>query len=434
MLAAPAHEVEERMAENDLIELKLTTMVHGGKVMGRHRRQAIFMPYAIPGETVTARIVTDRRTFAHAEGVELLQPSPDRVAPQCPHFGPGRCGGCHLQHMSYEAQLRYKRDVVLDQLKRIGGIKKPGRLVAETVASPEPWGYRARAAFHVTADGRLGFISTDPPRLEPVEWCYILDPRAMTLLESLDMDYGQMAQVQVQVGSDGESMLILSTADDLAPELQADFPVSINLLLSDNEPVNLIGASHTVYRVKGRSFRVTAGGFFQVNLPVAEVLVDLVLARLNLQGHESVLDLYAGVGLFSAFVAEQAALVTVVESYPPAVTDADENLADFEHVDLFEGGVGPVLAGLIADGEGPYDAAVVDPPRAGLEPDVIEALAKLAPATLVYVSCDPATLARDVKRLKKYGYRLLEVQPVDMFPQTYHIECVAHFSRDGAAP
>lgn len=421
------------MASHDLIELTLTHMVHGGNAMGRCRGQTIFVPYAIPGETITARIVTDKRSFAHAEGVELLDASPDRVTPQCPHFGPGRCGGCHLQHMTYEAQLRYKRDVVLDQLRRIGGIKEPDRLVPATIPSPEPWGYRARAAFHVTDGGRLGFVSTDPPRVEPVEWCYVLDPRAMTLLESLDLDYGQMEQVQVQVGSDGEGMLILSTADDLAPELQADTPVSICLLLSDNEPVSLIGAAQTIYRVKGRSFRVTAGGFFQVNLAVAEVLVDLVLARLDLQGHESVLDLYAGVGLFSAFIADAAALVTVVESYPPAVTDADENLADFEHVDLFEGGVGLVLAGLIEDGEGPYDAAVVDPPRAGLEPDVIDALAELAPPTLVYVSCDPATLARDVKRLRKPGYRLREVQPVDMFPQTYHIECVAHFVRDAAA-
>ncbi len=418
------------MAKDNLIELELTAMGHGGKAMGRHHGRMIFVPYAIPGERITARIVEDKRSYAHAEGVALLKASPDRVTPQCPHFGPGRCGGCQLQHIAYAAQLRYKREVVVDQIKRIGGVRKAERRVRQTIPSPEPWGYRSRAAFHVAPDGRLGFVSTDPPRIEPIERCYILHPAAMALLDSLDMDFSGIEQVRVQVGSDGSGMLILSTADDLAPELEVDMPVSVNLLLSDNEPVNLIGSAHTIYEVKGRYFRVTAGGFFQVNLPVAAILVDLVLERLNLQGNEAVLDLYAGVGLFSAFIAERAALVTVVESYPPAVTDADENLAEFEHVDLFEGGVGPVLRGLIEEGAAPYDAAVVDPPRAGLEPDVIAALAELAPPTLVYVSCDPGTLARDVKRLQRQGYRLLSVQPVDMFPQTYHIECVAHFARE----
>ncbi|GAB4571515.1 MAG: class I SAM-dependent RNA methyltransferase [Anaerolineae bacterium] len=412
-----------------IFELELTQAVYGGKVMGRHRGRPIFVPYAIPGERITARITEDKRSYANAEGVTLLTPSPDRVQPECPHFGPGRCGGCHLQHMRYDAQLRYKRDVVIDQMTRLGDVKRAERLVRAVIPSPDEWGYRSRASFHVAPDGRLGFVATDHVSIEPVDWCYILDPRAMSLLEALELDTTDITQLEVRVGSDGRGMIVVQTADDLAPALEADMPISVNLLLSDNEPVNLIGDSHTIYTVKGRSFRVTAGGFFQVNLPMAAVLVDLVLERLNLQGHESVLDLYAGVGLFSAFIAERAALVTVVESYPPAVTDADENLAEFEHIDLFEGGVAPVLEELASDGAGPYEAAVVDPPRAGLEPAVIDALAALEVPNLVYVSCDPGTLARDVKRLARHGYRLQHVQPVDMFPQTYHIECVAHFLR-----
>ncbi len=410
-------------------ELDLTDAVYGGKVLGRHKGRPIFVAYAIPGERITARITEDKRSFANAEGVTLLKASPDRVQPECPHFGPGRCGGCHLQHMSYDAQLRYKRDVVSDQLKRLGGVKKPERFVRDVLPSPEPWGYRSRAAFHVAPDGRLGFVAEDLSHVEPVEWCYILDPRAMALLEATDLDTTGIKQMEVRVSSDGQGMLVLQTEDDLAPSLEADTPVSVNLLLSDNEPVNLIGDTHSYYTVRGRTFRVTAGGFFQVNIGAAELLVDLVLERLNLQGHETVLDLYAGVGLFSAFIAERASLVAVIESYPPAVTDADENLADFDNVDLFEGGVAPVLSDLLADGEGPYDAAVVDPPRAGLEQEVIDSLAALEVPNLVYVSCDPGTLARDVKRLAKRGYTLQHIQPVDMFPQTYHIEAVAHFLR-----
>ena len=167
------------------IELDITDAVHGGNGLGRHKGRPIFVPYTIPGERITARIVEDKRSYAHAEGVELIKASPDRVQPECPHFGPGRCGGCHLQHMNYAAQLRYKRDVVLDQLKRLGGIKKPDKVVRDFIASPDPWGYRSRASFHITPEGKLGFVSTDPPRLEPVEWCYILDPRAMALLEAM---------------------------------------------------------------------------------------------------------------------------------------------------------------------------------------------------------------------------------------------------------
>ncbi len=414
---------------DERIDLRLTAMAHGGYALGKQAGRTVFAPYTLPGEWITARITEDRGRFAYAEMVSIVEASPQRVMPRCPHFGPGRCGGCQWQHIAYPAQLIYKRDIVLDQLKRIGGITDVP--VYETVPSPQPWYYRARAAFHVATEGQLGFVSTDPTRIEPVEVCHIVQPEVLNLALALVLDDENVERVQALVGEDEQGMLILSTRDDLAPELEVDFPVSINLLLSDNEPVNLIGASHVYHAIRGRRFRVTAGSFFQVNLPVAEILVDVVLQGLNLEGGEAVLDLYAGVGLFSAFLAERASLVTLVESYPPAVTDADENLAGFEHVDLFEGGVGPVLRGLLDEGAGPYDAAVVDPPRTGLEADVIEALEELAVQKLIYVSCDPATLARDARQLQGRGYRLIDVQPVDMFPQTYHIECVARFAGRG---
>ncbi|NLX09490.1 MAG: class I SAM-dependent RNA methyltransferase [Chloroflexi bacterium] len=409
----------------DTFELQLQEMVHGGNALGRHAGRPIFVPYAIPGERIRARLTDDRQRYAFAEGVTLLEAAPERVIPRCPHFGPGRCGGCHFQHIDYAAQTRFKRDVVIDQLKRIGGFKNP--VVQPTIPSPDAWAYRSHATFHVSDTGDLCYVATDNESLIAIEECHIIRPELLDLFYDLSFeDMPDLDRVRLQAGSErGDLMVTISTKSDDAPELEVNLPVSVNFLLSDNEPVNLIGASHVNYTVRGRTFRITAGGFFQVNLPQAGKLVELVLERLDLRGDESVLDLYAGVGLFTAFIAERAALVTSVESYPPAVTDADENLSDLDNIDLIEGAVESVLPDL----EGPFDAAVLDPPRSGLDAAALDALAAHAPRAIVYVSCEPSTLARDAKRLAGKGYRLVDTQPVDMFPQTYHIECVAHFVR-----
>ena len=409
---------------DDIFEIEPLEMVHGGQTLARHAGRVIFTPYTIPGERCVARIVDDRGRFAFAQSIDVVAPSPQRVTPRCPHFGPGLCGGCHFQHIDYAAQPAYKRDVVIDQLTRIGGIPDP--VVHPAIPSPEPWGYRVHATFHVNEAGDLCFVGTDGETLVPVDECHIIRPELLELLDELALDdIPELERMRVQIGSDGARMVVLSTRDDDAPELEVTIPVSVNLLLSDNEPVNLIGASHTVYAVHGRRFRVTAGGFFQVNIPQAETLVDLVLQRLDLRGDETVLDLYAGVGLFTAFIAERAALVTSIESYPPAVTDADENLSDLDNVDLIEGSVEDVLPELSEQ----YDAIVLDPPRAGVDARALDLIDTLGARRIVYVSCEPSTLARDAKRLVAKGWQLVDTQPVDMFPQTYHVECVAYFAR-----
>ncbi len=417
--------VSDQNDRNNVFELELTRMAHGGSAIGRHDGRAIFVPYTIPGEHITARITQDKGRFAYAEGVTLLEGSEARAVPRCPHFGPGKCGGCQWQHIDYPAQLEFKRQVVIDQMERLGGLKDV--TVHPTIPSPDPWYYRSHVTFHISEDGRLGYISTDNEHVFPIEECFIIRPELLDLFYSLDIEgIENLTRVRLQVGTASDDrMITLSTADDEPPEIESDLPAAINFLLSDNEPLNLIGSSHVTYTIKEHTFRVTAGCFFQVNVPQAEKLVDLVLERLNLQGGENVLDLYAGVGLFTAFLAERAAMVTSVESYPPAVTDADQNLTAFENVDLIEGSVEDVLGEL----EGPFDAAIVDPPRTGMEGYALDALVSHRPKIIVYVSCDPATLARDAKRLVAKGYQLIDVQPVDMFPQTFHIEAVATFRR-----
>jgi len=414
------------MPTDDVFELELTAMAHGGSALGRSEGRAIFVPYAIPGERITARIIQDKGRFAYAEGVTLLEPAESRVYPRCPHFGPGRCGGCHWQHIDYPAQLEFKRQVVLDQMMRVGGFREI--TVHPTIPSPNPWEYRSHVTVHMTKDGQPGFISTDDEHIYPIDECHIIRPELLEVLQALavdPIDSPNLERVRLQVGSAPDDVVVaLSTSDGEVPSIEIDLPVSVSFLDPDDAPEALIGAGTVQYVVKDHIFRVTAGGFFQVNLAQAETLVDLVLDRLQLTGSENVLDLYSGVGLFTAFLAERAALVTAVEGYPPAVDDADVNLANFTNVELIEGAVEDVLPEL-DDPDTHYAAAVIDPPRTGLEPKALDSLAAIAPPVIVYVSCDPATLARDAKRFAAKGYTLVDVQPVDMFPQTYHIEAVA---------
>ena len=407
------------MSQSDPIELELTAMAHGGSALGRHDRQTIFVPYTIPGERVLVRITQDRGRVAFAEGIRLIDASADRVYPRCPHFGPGRCGLCQWQHIDYPAQLLLKQDVLADQLARIGGFEDAD--VLPVIASPQEWGYNHHMTMVAGEDGQPGFAGTEEDRIILIDECHVMHPDLLALYESLDLQFDGLRRLRLQLGSDGSPMLILTMQDDNAPELHVDFPASVNMLLSDNEPVNLIGDSHSYFEVGGRRFRVTAGSEFRANVGQIARLAELVVDALDLAGTETVLDLYGGVGVFSAFLAERAGLVTMVESYPPAVTDAESNLDDLDNVDLIEGTVEDVLPDL----EESYDAAVLDPPGEGLSVEVVDALAARKIPRLVYVSSDPATLARDAKRLSQQGYRLRAVQPIDLAPQTYYLDSVA---------
>jgi 23S rRNA (uracil1939-C5)-methyltransferase len=403
----------------DTIELELTAMAHGGRALGRAGKRTVFVPYTIPGERVLARITQDRGRVAFAEGVRLLEASADRVYPRCAHFGPGRCGLCHWQHIDYDAQILIKQDVLADQLARIGGFDNAN--VLPVIPSPQIWGYNYHMTMIAGADGQPGFPGVDDERIVLVEECHVIHPDLLALYDTLDLQFDGLRRLRLQIDSLDDRMLILTMADDLAPELHLDVPVSVNMLLSDHEPVSLIGASHSRYQVGQRSFRATAGSFFRANVAQIPHLVDVVLSALDLTGSEAVLDVYGGVGLFSAFIAPHAGLVTLIDSYPPAVTDAESNLDTFDHVDLIEGSAEDVLPGL----EDAYDAAMLDPPGEGLSVEVIDTLAQLQIPRLVYISSDPATLARDAQRLCQQGYNLRLVQPIDFAPQMYYIDAAA---------
>jgi 23S rRNA (uracil1939-C5)-methyltransferase len=393
------------------------------------------VPYVLPGETARVEIAEDKGRYAFARAVEVLKPSPDRVEPPCPYFGAEGCGGCHWQHADYQAQLRFKAEIVADQLTRIGKIAEP--TVHPTIPDPTGWAYRNHAQFHPASGGGLGFQAVASNRTIAIDACLILHPLLSDLYANLDLDRSTegsrqgiegLKRLSLRAGTQtGDRMLIFEMNDDLPPSLESDLPVSCVLLLSDGQHANLIGSNHVTEVVAGRAYRISAPSFFQVNTPQAAQLVRLVTEYLDLQGDEAVLDAYCGVGLFTAPLAKRAGLVVGVELAPAAVDDLLENTAAFDNVDVIEGPVEAVLPDL----DMPIDAAVVDPPRAGIDRFALDALIERAPARLVYVSCDPATLARDAKRLTAAGYCLVEVQPVDMFPQTYHVESVALFARGG---
>ena len=406
-----------------VLEFETTTITHGGAAMGRHEGRAIFVPYALHGETVRAEVVEDKGRYAFARLVEVLEPSPDRVEPPCPHFGPDGCGGCQWQHAGYPAQLQFKAEIVVDQLTRIGKIANP--IVRATLPDPSGWAYRNHAQFHPAREGKLGFQAAATNRTIPIEECPILHPLLTDLYATLDIDTQDLRRLSLRAGTEtGDRMLVFEMNDDMPPGLEIDLPVSCVLLLSDGQYANLIGHNHITEIVADHTYRISAPSFFQVNTPQAVQLVHLVDEYLDLQGSETVLDAYCGVGLFTVHLAERADLVIGVEVATSAIDDLLENTAGFDNVDVIEGMVEAVLPDL----DMPIDAVVVDPPRAGLDRFALDALAERHPPRLVYVSCDPATLARDAKRLTAAGYHLVEVQPVDMFPQTYHVESVALFT------
>lgn len=402
--------------------VQLTTMAHGGAALGRIDRQAVFVPYALPGERVHVEITDDRGRFAFARVLDVLEASPDRVEPACPHFGASGCGGCQWQHIGYEAQLRLKADVLIDQLARIGGVENAS--VLSTLADESGWDYRNRARFHSAGDAGLGFLATSSDEVITIDSCAILEPGLQYLFSALDLELPGLRNLTLRAGvTTGDQLLLFEMEDDAAPALEVDLPVSCALLSSDGQLVSLIGSNFIMERFSGHCYRITGPSFFQANTAQAERLVRVVLQHLDLQSNETVLDAYCGVGLFTAPMAEQAALVVGIEASTFAVDDLLENTTAYDNVETIEGPVEDALGELSEV----FDAAVVDPPRTGLDRRALDALVAHRPGRIAYVSCDAATLARDAKRLIQAGYTLEQVQPIDMFPQTYHVECVALF-------
>jgi 23S rRNA (uracil1939-C5)-methyltransferase len=404
-------------------EISVTTFVYGGECLGRlPDGRAVFVPLTLPGERVRVVLTEEKRRFARAELLEVVEASDQRIRPRCPHFT--TCGGCHYQHMPYEAQLAAKRDILVDQLERIGGIENPP--VFETVPSPQPFNYRNHIQFQLSPLGHLGFFKHASDQVLEIQECHLPQDPINVVWPQLELEaIPGMERVGFRLGSDDDLMIIFQGSQSSVPEFSVE---DINLSAVHLGPFGrqvLAGSDHLQLQVIDREFRVSADSFFQVNIPVAERLVEHILAQIDIDRNSQVLDVYAGVGLFSGFIARQVAQVVAVESAESSCADFVVNLDEFDNTELYQAQAELVLPELDLQ----PDLILLDPPRAGLDVKVVDALVRMGPDTIVYVSCDPATMARDAKRLVKGGYRLENITPFDMFPQTYHLESVGIWCR-----
>ncbi|MCC6236978.1 MAG: class I SAM-dependent RNA methyltransferase [Dehalococcoidia bacterium] len=393
------------------ITLELTGFAHGGYALGRAPDgRIVFASYGVPGERVVAEITAEAPSYIEATVVQVLEASPHRVTARCQYFGPGygqQCGGCQLQHIEYGEQVRLKTEVVRDQLRRIG--KFEDAPVLPMLGQERPWEYRNHMRFTVRRDGDVGFMQRGTHRFLKIELCPIALPQVNRALAGVQGRTFGTRQLSVRVGEHTEDELI-------QPTLQWR-PGRTRRVRS--------GQPFLREELLGQRYRVSASAFFQVNTRQAEVLVAYALDRLLERQPNVVVDAYSGVGTFAALVAPHVDRVITIEAQTAAGDDAEVNLGQLRNVTRTVGDVARVLPGM----DPSPDALVIDPPRAGVERAVLHAIIESTTRRVVYVSCEPATLARDLRILVDAGFALLEVQPVDMFPQTQHIECVAVLDR-----
>jgi 23S rRNA (uracil1939-C5)-methyltransferase len=407
---------------DELIDLTLSGLAYGGEAMGRDDAgRMVFVPFALPGERVSIQITEARKRWARGRLLKVLEPSSDRIQPRCRHFT--ICGGCHHQHMSYQDQLHAKTGIVAEQMRRIGGFEASP--IEPATPSPDPWNYRNHMQLSLTGEGRLGFVEAEGRRVFAIEECHLPQPSLVDLWPRLELGaVPGLDRVALRAGADDDLLVILHGEGNPDVDLHIDLPISV-VWLGPGGAAVLGGDGYLAARVSGRAYRVSAGSFFQVNDALAGELVARVHEFLDVQSGEVIFDLYAGVGLFSAGMAERGASVIAVEESPWAASDFEVNLHEFDTVTLYEA---PVEQALPAIDEKP-DAVLVDPPRSGLSREALDLIVEAGPERLVYVSCDPATMARDAKRLSAAGFKLIRVIPIDLFPQTFHIETISSWRR-----
>lgn len=471
--------------QDQLLDLRIERLSYGGEGVGRHDGFVVFVPRSVPGERVRARVLRRKRQYATAELEEVLEAAPDRVEPPCPYYA--RCGGCQLQHLSYAAQLANKQAEVAEALEKIGGLENlPLRPI---IGAQETLGYRNKMVFHLmrragavslslvgrsagggaVARGGRGKAPYQTNRQQiAIDACAILDARANALIPALNAALTRMLgdgpdtpphesfghlMLRLGVGT-GHPMAMLGVA---VPELAAAeqrqrwqpliaaLPEGASIWFNvmrrpwdehfGRDSHHIHGPQTMRESVRGLSYELLPETFFQTNTRQAGLLMDLVVQWLNPRPDDLILDLYAGCGGLSLPLAQRCAAVLGVESAYSAILDGQMNARRNGLLNCsFRSGLAEkMLRKLWAEGL-KASLVVLDPPRSGCHPKVIELLPRFPARELLYVSCSPPTLARDLKALAALGYEVIEVQPLDLFPQTYHVECVVALEAPPALP
>jgi 23S rRNA (uracil1939-C5)-methyltransferase len=451
-----AQKMRPPVEKNDDLVVIIESLTNEGQGVARVEGFAVFVVGALAGEEVKAHVIKVQPTYAIAKAVEIIKPSPDRVRPACPVFS--QCGGCTLWHLSYPAQLRQKQQFVLDALTRLGGFTSVP--MQPIVGMEDPTRYRNKGSFPFSVLGNaavFGFYAERSHRLVPFSDCLIQDERIVDAARRVaawantcgvpvydeTTGEGQLRHVVARTTAEGELMVTVVTKgqlkkkDDLLSFLENcdsvwhnENPKLTNVVFGEKFTL-LAGRSALTETIGGKRFSVSPQSFLQVNRVQTQVLYDTAREFLAAKDNETVVDGYCGVGTISLFIAEDCKRVIGIEQVAPAIEDAKANATanGVKNAEFICGNVEDVLPRLFSR-EGGVDAIVLDPPRKGCEEAALEAIAKSTAKRVVYVSCNPATLARDCKYLAAHGFTLSAVRPVDMFPQTCHVESVVLMERE----
>jgi tRNA/tmRNA/rRNA uracil-C5-methylase (TrmA/RlmC/RlmD family) len=408
---------------NDTIELEIGPPGHGGFCVARHEGRVVFVRHSLPGERVRARITEDAGSYLRADAVEILEPSPDRVPAPCPYARPGRCGGCDWQHASGLAQRELKAAVVREQFARVAGLDVTPLLSSVEELPGGLLGWRTRITYAVGRDGRPGLHRHRSHEVEHVDRCLLGVP-GVGDSDVLHRNWPGISGIEVVRAGDGDLALVEHRPGGRQHGRGRRPP--------DRTQV-IEGPPRIRHGIGGREFEIDAAGFWQVHPAAPVVLGAALLAAVAPEPGETVLELYAGAGPLTALLADAVGpggRVLGVESSGTAVADAAHNLAELPQASVVSA---RVTAASVAALDLRPDLVVLDPPRAGAGADVMRVLTGLGPRAIGYVSCDPATLARDVRAAHDGGYELSGLRAFDAFPMTAHIECVAILARSSAA-